>query len=91
MTTHTLRHHQASQGGRARWIGTGALAGALSVIVFHQAVAALLFALGITERMPYSMQPSAPFGVPQLWSIAFWGRLWEQSCRRSWPGRSWPR
>jgi hypothetical protein len=76
MTTHTLRHHQASQSGLARWIGTGALAGALSVIVFHQAVAALLFALGVTERMPYSTQPSAPFGVPQLWSIAFWGGLW---------------
>ena len=46
------------------------------MIAFHQAVAALLFALGITERIPYSTQPTAPFGVPQLWSIAFWGGVW---------------
>lgn len=76
MTTHTLRHHPASDSGLARWIGTGAVAGAVSVIVFHQAVAALLFALGITERIPYSTQPTAPFGLPQLWSIAFWGGAW---------------
>jgi hypothetical protein len=22
------------------------------------------------------MQPTAPFGVPQLWSLAFWGGVW---------------
>ena len=74
MATHALSPHHES--GLARWLGTGAIAGAISVIVFHQALAALLYVLGLTERLPYSMQPTHPLGVPQLWSIVFWGAAW---------------
>jgi len=59
-----------------RWIVVGALSGAVAVLVFHQGAAAALHALDLTARTPYSMQPTAPWGVPQLWSIAFWGGVW---------------
>ena len=59
-----------------RWIIVGFVAGALSVLVFHQGAAALLHALDLTPRAPYSLQPTQPLGVPQLTSIAFWGGLW---------------
>jgi hypothetical protein len=74
MTSHAL--HDLERSGLGRWIGVGAVSGGLAVIVFHQAVAALLYAMGLTERMPYSMRPTSPFGVAQLWSLVFWGALW---------------
>ena len=78
MATHTLAHeHEHSpHASLGRWFVVGALAGALAVIVFHQSAAALLFSLGMTERAPYAMQATQPFGVPQLWSITFWGGVW---------------
>src|SRR5688572_8261835 len=60
----------------ARWLLIGLLAGAVSVLVFHQGAVALMNALELTERAPYSMQPTQPFGVPQLWSLTFWGGVW---------------
>jgi hypothetical protein len=75
MTTHALtRPHE--QGALLRWIVVGILAGALSVLVCHQTVAMLLHSLGMTPRTPYSMQPTQPLGIPQLWSIVFWGGVW---------------
>jgi hypothetical protein len=62
--------------GLARWRLTGFVAGAVSTLLFHQGVAALLHALELTARVPYSLQPTSPFGVPVLLSIAFWGALW---------------
>lgn len=59
-----------------RWLMVGFLSGALSVLLFHQVIAALLHAIGITPRAPYSMQPTKPLGVAQLWSIVFWGGVW---------------
>lgn len=58
------------------WLATGFLVGAASVLVFHQGTLGLLHALGVTPRAPYSMQPTAPWNVPQVWSLAFWGGLW---------------
>src|SRR5215831_13121745 len=60
----------------ARWIGVGFLAGALSVLIFHQGAIALMHSLDLTQRVPYQMQPTAPFGVPQVLSLAFWGGVW---------------
>ena len=60
----------------ARWVLVGLVCGALSVLLFHQGAAALLHALGYTPRAPYSWQPTAPWGVPQVLSISFWGGLW---------------
>jgi hypothetical protein len=54
----------------------GFLAGAASVFVFHQGALAALHAAGLTDRAPYSLQPTAPLAVPQLVSLAFWGGVW---------------
>jgi len=59
-----------------RWLVVGFVSGAVSVLLFHQVIAALLHAIGITPRVPYSMQPTHPLGVAQLWSLAFWGGVW---------------
>jgi len=59
-----------------RWLVVGFLSGAVSVLLFHQVIAALLHAIGITPRVPYSMQPTHPLGVAQVWSLAFWGGVW---------------
>ena len=75
--------YQAAHGyhppGRAelpRWLIVGFAAGFVSVLVFHQGVAALLHALELTPRAPYSLQPTQPLGVPVITSIAFWGGVW---------------
>jgi hypothetical protein len=59
-----------------RWVLVGFIAGALSVVIFHQGAAAVLYAFEVTKRTPFSLQPTQPFGVPQLLSIAFWGGVW---------------
>jgi hypothetical protein len=59
-----------------RWLVVGFLSGAVSVLLCHQVIAALLHAIGITPRVPYSMQPTQPLGVAQVWSLAFWGGVW---------------
>ncbi|HEV3009372.1 MAG TPA: hypothetical protein VGX52_10090 [Burkholderiales bacterium] len=75
MATYVL-HDSASRASLSRWLAVGFLSGAVSVLLFHQGAAALLHALELTSRAPYSLQPTQPFGVPQLWSIAFWGGIW---------------
>jgi hypothetical protein len=62
--------------GLGRWLVVGFVAGALAVPVFHQAGIALLYQLGTLPRGPYSMAPTAPWGIPQIASITFWGGLW---------------
>ena len=47
MTTHAL-HHPPERSELARWLVIGALSGAISVLLFHQGMAALLHALGLT-------------------------------------------
>jgi len=37
---------------------------------------ALLYALGFTARSPFPMQPTKPFHLPVIWSLAFWGGIW---------------
>jgi hypothetical protein len=59
-----------------RWLVTGFIAGALGVLVFHQGVLAMLHSIGLTARAAYPMQPTAPLGIPQLWSLSFWGGVW---------------
>jgi hypothetical protein len=76
MATHTMDHHHPAFSVSGRWLLVGFVSGALAVLLFHQGTAALLHALELTRRAPYSMAATAPFGVPQLWSIAFWGGVW---------------
>jgi hypothetical protein len=54
----------------------GFVAGAIGVLVFHQAVILLMYLLGLLPAGPYSMKATAPLGVPQVLSSAFWGGLW---------------
>jgi hypothetical protein len=75
MQTHALRHYPASA-ELARWLAVGFIAGAICVLLFHQGAVALLHAAGVTPRAPFPMQASAPFGIPQLWSLTFWGGMW---------------
>ena len=75
MATHTLREAPPTA-TTLRWLLVGFIAGALSVLIFHQGAVAVLHALGITPRPPYGMQPTQPFGLPQIVSITFWGGVW---------------
>lgn len=51
-------------------------AGFISVLVFHQGLATLWYLVGITPNAPFSVRPVPPFGVPQIWSVAFWAGIW---------------
>jgi hypothetical protein len=75
MADQALEHYPART-ELPRWLVVGFVSGAASVLVFHQGAAALLYALELTTRAPYSMQPTSPLGVAQIWSIAFWGGVW---------------
>ena len=61
---------------RLRWLLVGFLSGAIAVLVFHQGAFALLHAAGLTPRTPWSFAATQPWGVPLLWSLAFWGGIW---------------
>ncbi len=52
------------------------LAGFLATLVCHQGLFTLFWLGGLVEAAPYSMAPTAPFGVPKVLSLAFWGGLW---------------
>jgi hypothetical protein len=75
MDTHALQHYPARQ-HLSRWLVAGAISGALAVIIFHQSAAALLHAMQLVPRPAFSLAPTSPFGIPQLWSLAFWGAVW---------------
>lgn len=75
MTTHALRHPSTAT-ELGRWLLVGFVSGAISVLIFHQGVLAVLYALDLVAHAPYSMEPTRPWGIPQLWSLAFWGGVW---------------
>ncbi|MEH2304776.1 hypothetical protein [Nostoc sp.] len=52
------------------------IAGFVSVLLFHQGMLALLYTVNFTPRTPYPTAPTQPFGIPQIWSSAFWGGIW---------------
>ena len=52
------------------------LAGFLSTLIFHQGMLAILHASGATARAPYSIDPTKPFHIPAVISLAFWGGVW---------------
>ena len=52
------------------------IAGFVAVLVFHQGMLTLLHAVGFTPRAPFPIHPTQPFGIPQIWSLAFWGGVW---------------
>ncbi|HEX7126200.1 MAG TPA: hypothetical protein VF406_10580 [Thermodesulfobacteriota bacterium] len=60
----------------ARRAGLAFVAGFVSVLIFHQLMFALLYAVGLVQAAPYNLQPVPPFGVPAVLSAAFWGGVW---------------
>lgn len=51
-------------------------AGFVSTLVFHQGLIWLFHLLGMFPRMPWSMVPTEPFGVPSVISLSFWAGVW---------------
>jgi len=76
MATYDMRVHPARATPGGRWLLTGFVAGAISVLIFHQGAFAIMNLLGLTHHPLYSTTATAPFGVPGIWSIAFWGGIW---------------
>ncbi len=52
------------------------IAGAVAVLLFHQGMLTILQVWGFSSRAPFSIQPTPPLGIPQIWSTVFWGGLW---------------
>lgn len=75
MDTHAL-HPYPARAELPRWLIVGFISGAVAVLVFHQGALGLLHALQLSPRAPYSFATTQPFGIPQVWSLAFWGGVW---------------
>src|SRR5258708_30388229 len=52
------------------------IAGFIATIVFHQAVFSVWYLMGTVPNPPFNFARTAPFGVPAIWSLAFFGGLW---------------
>ena len=63
-----------------RMVVAGFIAGALSVLVFHQLGFHFAAELGYGRSNLYSMRPVPPWGVPTIVSQCFWGGLWGILC-----------
>ena len=66
----------ARQASSAQKLLLGFVAGFIAVLLFHQPVLALLNQMGFAKANVYSLNATAPFGVPQVLSLAFWGGVW---------------
>jgi hypothetical protein len=54
----------------------GFIAGAIAVATAHEIINFILLKAGLFPRQPWSLQPSAVTGVPQIVSDMFWGGVW---------------
>ncbi len=61
---------------KTRHVTLAFAAGLIATFIFHQGGLALLHQLGLTNRAPFNMTPTRPLGIPQVFSLAFWGGLW---------------
>jgi hypothetical protein len=52
------------------------MAGLLAVPLFHQVMLYILNTIGFTGRKAFVMAATQPLGVPQTFSLAFWGGVW---------------
>jgi hypothetical protein len=59
-----------------RTVIAGFIAGAVSVLIFHQFGFFIANELGLIKAQLYNMRPVPPLGVPTIISSAFWGGLW---------------
>jgi len=54
----------------------GFVAAAIAVVTAHEIIDWLLLKAGLFPRVPWSFEPAAMTGVPQIISDMFWGGLW---------------
>ena len=54
----------------------GFIAGAIAVVTVHELINYLLLLQGLFPRKPWSMEPSAVTGLPQIARDMFWGGVW---------------
>lgn len=54
----------------------GFIAGFLATLIFQQLTLAVLWGAGLAPFGPFSMAVTRPFGVPSVFSLAFWGGVW---------------
>jgi hypothetical protein len=54
----------------------GFVAGFFAVLIFHQLTLWVLWAVGFAPMKPFVMTATKPFGVPVMFSLAFWGGVW---------------
>jgi hypothetical protein len=57
-------------------LALGFVAGFLATITFHQIGIWVLHAIGYIPSAPWNTAPRAPFGVPSVLSLSFWGGVW---------------
>ncbi len=50
--------------------------GFIAVLLFHQGVLSILHAVAFTSVAPFPVKATQPFGLAQIWSLAFWGGIW---------------
>ena len=60
----------------ARRILLGFVAGFVATLLFHQIALWILHYVHFIDRVPWSMKPVPPWGVPAVISLAFWGGIW---------------
>jgi len=62
----------------SRLVALGFISGFAAVLIFHQGVWYLLYHADIIPagRAPWPMDATDPFGVPKVFSLAFWGGIW---------------
>ncbi|MGO9376890.1 MAG: hypothetical protein ACLQBD_32980 [Syntrophobacteraceae bacterium] len=54
----------------------GFIAGFAATLIFHQLTWWVLWGAGLAPSGPFSMEITKPFGVPAVFSHAFWGGIW---------------
>jgi len=64
------------EGSIVKNIVLGFVAGAIAFATAHEAIGLWLLNSGMSDRVPWSMQPSVATGLPELASGALWGGLW---------------
>jgi hypothetical protein len=52
------------------------IAGFIATLAFHQTVLGLMHMGNPAVPAPFNLAATAPFGVPAVASLAFWGGLW---------------
>lgn len=52
------------------------ISGFVATLVFHQGIIWILHTAGVIPFAPFNMAKTAPFGVPSVISLSFFGGLW---------------